>query len=134
MFSESRFHKGLKSCHWVVKCLLGLVQIESMCRRQIKCFLKTEIRYRMGGKYCGKMRKCLLPAFSPFFPQCFQKVFFSGSSKVGIVWQRWILTFKGLETWWKKGKVLVINFFFFFYNVFESLSIFFLPYFSSTEP
>ena len=42
------------------------VQIESICRRQNKCNLKTEILFGIGRKHCGKRRKCWLPAFSPF--------------------------------------------------------------------
>ena len=44
----------------------GLVQIESICRPQIKCDSKTEICFGKGRKHCGKKRKCWLPAFSPF--------------------------------------------------------------------
>ena len=44
-----------------------------------------QILLGIGRKHCGKSRKCCLPAFSPF-PQCFQKVSFSGSLEVGIVW------------------------------------------------
>ena len=35
-----------------------LVQIESICRQQNKCNLKTEILFGMGKKHCGKRRKC----------------------------------------------------------------------------
>ena len=41
-----------------------------------------EIPFRIGMKHCGEMRKCWLPAFSPF-PAMFSKGFFS---KVGIMW------------------------------------------------
>ena len=34
-----------------------------------------EIWFGMGGKHCGKRRKCWLPAFSPF-PTMFSKGFF----------------------------------------------------------
>ena len=52
------------------------VQIESICRRQNKCNLKTKIPFGMGRKHCGRRRKCWLPAFSPF-PTMFSKCFFS---------------------------------------------------------
>ena len=38
-------------------------------------------------KYCGKRRRCCLPAFSPF-PTMFSKSSVSGSLKGGIVWER----------------------------------------------
>ena len=31
-----------------------------------KCNLKTETLFEMERKHCGKKRKCLFPAFSPF--------------------------------------------------------------------
>ena len=55
--------------------LLRLVQIQSICRRQNKCKLQTEILFWMGRKHCGKSRKCCLPAFSSF-PTMFLKGFF----------------------------------------------------------
>ena len=51
-----------------------LVQTESICRRQNKCYLQTEIHFGMCKKHCGKRRKCWLPAFSPF-PSIFSKGF-----------------------------------------------------------
>ena len=39
-----------------------------------------EICFGKGRKHCGKLRKCWLPAFS-LFPQCFQKVSYTLSSK-----------------------------------------------------
>ena len=50
------------------------VQIESICRRQDKYGVKTEIPFGMVSKRCGKRRKCWLPAFSPF-PTTFSKGF-----------------------------------------------------------
>ena len=43
-----------------------LVQIESICRRQNKCNLKTEILSAMVRKHGDKRRKCWLQAFSAF--------------------------------------------------------------------
>ena len=43
-----------------------MVQIESTCRRQNKPDSKVEVCYGMSRKYCGKRRKCWMPAFSPF--------------------------------------------------------------------
>ena len=52
-----------------------LVQIESLCRRQNKCNLKTETFFEMGRKSSGKRRKCCLPIFSPI-PTMFLECFF----------------------------------------------------------
>ena len=41
-------------------------QSESNCRQQYKYDPKFEIRSERGRKYCGKRRKCWLPAFSSF--------------------------------------------------------------------
>ena len=61
-----------------------LVQIKSICRRQIKCNLKLEISFGKGGKHCGNRRKCWLLAFSPF-PTMFFKSFPSqGCQKSGL--------------------------------------------------
>ena len=38
-----------------------LAQIESICRRQNKCDLKTENCFGRGRKHCGKRKKCWLP-------------------------------------------------------------------------
>ena len=63
------------------------VQIEVICRRQNKCnSKKKEICVGKGRKHSGKRRKCWLPAFSPFSTM-FSKAYFSGSLKVGLVWQ-----------------------------------------------
>ena len=53
---------------------------------QIKCGCKFKISIGKGRKYCGKRRKCWLPAFSPF-PSMFSKGFSvrGVSLKVGIV-------------------------------------------------
>ena len=51
---------------------LGLVEIESICKRENKCDKKLEICLGNGRKHCGKRRKCWLPAFSPF-PTMFSK-------------------------------------------------------------
>ena len=64
-------------------------------------------------------------------PQCFQRVSFSGSLKVGIVWYRvnpfpnkpWFIRFCSvglLKTLWEKEKLLVMNNFSFSHGVFTS--------------
>ena len=65
--------------------IFGVDQIESICRQQNKCNLKTDILYETGRKHCGKRRKCCLPAFSPF-PTMFSLgcFFFQGCLKSGI--------------------------------------------------
>ena len=63
----------------------GLVQIQSICRRQNKFRLKIENCILEGRKHCGKRRKCWLAAFSPF-PTMFSKVLLIwGSLKVRFV-------------------------------------------------
>ena len=52
----------------------GLVQIESICRRQNKFYLKIDNHFGISRKHCGKRRKCWSPAFSPF-PTMFSKGF-----------------------------------------------------------
>ena len=41
-------------------------QIESNCRRQNKCTLKTELLFGMGRKHCGKRRKCWVTSIFSF--------------------------------------------------------------------
>ena len=71
-----------------------LVQIESICRLQNKCKLKTEILLRMGRKHGGWVEniagKGENAGYQHFllFPQCFQKASFSGSLKVVMVWHK----------------------------------------------
>ena len=48
-----------------------LIEIQGICRRQNKCYLKTEILVGIGRKR-GKKIKCRFPAFSPF-PTMFLK-------------------------------------------------------------
>ena len=60
------------------------VQIESICRRQNTRYLKTEIPFGIGRKHGEKVENVGYQHFLPC-PQCFQKVSFSGSLKVGIV-------------------------------------------------
>ena len=48
---------------------------KSVSRRQYKRGLHDEICLLEGRKHCGKRRKCWLPAFFSFFPQCFQEDF-----------------------------------------------------------
>ena len=38
----------------------------------------------MGRKPCGKRRKCLLPALSPFLTMFFKSLLFQGRSKSGL--------------------------------------------------
>ena len=54
--------------------ILRLVQVQSICRRQNKCKIKTEILFGMSRKPYGERRKCWLQAFSPF-PTMFSKGF-----------------------------------------------------------
>ena len=49
---------------------LRVVQFESFCRQQIK----FNLNFEKDGKYCGKRRKCWLPAFS-LLPTMFTKPF-----------------------------------------------------------
>ena len=65
--------------------IFGLDQVESICRRQNKWDSKIEIWFRKGRKNCGKMRKCWLPAFSPFNAM-FSESSYTWSLKVMIVW------------------------------------------------
>ena len=65
-----------------------LVQIESICIRQNNSGCIYEICFVKGRKHCGKRRKCWLPAFSPFLT-IFLKASFTGSYKVGTVWE-WV--------------------------------------------
>ena len=58
-----------------------LVRIKSICRRQNKCNLKTEILLGMVRKHCGKGENAGYQHFL-LFPQCFQKASFSRSLKV----------------------------------------------------
>ena len=55
-------------------------QIQSICRRQNSSDSKIEIYVGKSRKYCGKRRKCWLPAISPF-PTMFSKAFFSKGVK-----------------------------------------------------
>ena len=55
-------------------------QLKAFADNENKCNLKKEILFGMGGKHCGKRRKCWLPAFSPF-PTMFSKAFFSRGVK-----------------------------------------------------
>ena len=58
----------------------GLIQIESICRWQHRCNLKTEILFGMIRKHCGKGENAGYQHFLDF-PQCFQKASFSRSLK-----------------------------------------------------
>ena len=65
-----------KEFEWQIKknakLFTGLVQTQSIYRRQNKCNLTTDsfsfllFFGGMGRKHCGKKRKCRLPVFSPF--------------------------------------------------------------------
>ena len=63
-----------------------LVQIESVCRQQIKSDSKLEICFGKERKHCGKREKMLVTSIFSFFPKCFQKASFSASLKVVIMW------------------------------------------------
>ena len=60
-----------------------LVQIESICRRYNKCELKIEIALGRVENIVGKRENAGYQHFL-LFPQCFQKVFLSGSFKIGL--------------------------------------------------
>ena len=62
----------------------GLVQIESICRRQHKCDSKTEICSGKGKKNVGKGQNVGFQHFLPF-PEMFFRKSYSMSLKVGIV-------------------------------------------------
>ena len=64
---------------------LRAVQIESICRQQIKCDPNGRICAGQDRKHCGKRRKCWLPAFSSF-PTMFSKGPFFRVVKIGIMW------------------------------------------------
>ena len=51
------------------------IQIQSICRGQIKGDQNDKICLGKDRKHCGKRRKCWLPAFSPFL-SVFSKGFF----------------------------------------------------------
>ena len=53
----------------------GYIKSQSICRRQNKCNLTTDVLFWMDRIHCGKRRKCWLPAFSPFVAM-FLKAFF----------------------------------------------------------
>ena len=61
------------------------VQIQSICRRQIKGNSKLEICFGMEENILGKGEKAGYQHFL-LFPKCFQKPPSSGSLKVDIVW------------------------------------------------
>ena len=71
---------------WIINWLFtklqkfGLVQIQSISRWRIKSDSKIGVCLGKSRKHCGKRRKCLLPAFSPF-PTMFSKAFFSRGVK-----------------------------------------------------
>ena len=58
----------------------GLVQIQSIFRRQIKDDWNGGPCFKLRRKHCGKRRKCRLPAFSAFFTM-FSKGWFSRAVK-----------------------------------------------------
>ena len=62
-----------------------LVRIESICRRQNICNLKTEILLEWVGNIVGKGENAGYQNFL-LFPLCFQKASLSGLLKVGTVW------------------------------------------------
>ena len=61
-----------------------LVQIESICRRQIK-FYSIHLSYHRIENIVGKEENAGNQHFL-LFPQCFQNAFSSSASKVVIVW------------------------------------------------
>ena len=63
---------------------LGLVQIKSICRRQINVNEKLKFGLGRVEKHCRKRRKCWLPAFSPFQCNVFKSPLFQGRQKSGL--------------------------------------------------
>ena len=51
---------------------LKLVEIESICREQDKCSLKTELLSGIGRKHCGEKKGNAGNQHFLLFPQCFQ--------------------------------------------------------------
>ena len=56
--------------------IFRLVQTQSIYAQQKKCNLTTDALFEMGGKHCGKRRKCWLPAFSPSLTMFLKGFFF----------------------------------------------------------
>ena len=81
LFKGSKFFNSLPNGK-----ILDWSKLKAFAEVNYKCDWKIEICFGTGKKHCGKRRKCWLPAFSPFFPLCFQAAPFSRSLKVGIVW------------------------------------------------
>ena len=65
--------------------MFRLFQIESICRQQTKCNLKTEIPSGVVENIAGKGENAGYQHFL-LFPQCFQMASVLWLSKVGIVW------------------------------------------------
>ena len=66
--------------------IFRLVQTESICRRQSKCNVKKKkFFWELVENIIGKGENAGYQHFLLFL-QCFQKVSFTGSLKVGIVW------------------------------------------------
>ena len=74
IWSSLKFCRLVKAELFTKRHIFRLVEIQTICRRQNKCYLTTEFLSGIGTKHCGKRRKCCLPAFSPF-PTMFSKGF-----------------------------------------------------------
>ena len=59
---------------------IDLLKLKALANDKINVIENFEVYFEKDRKYCGKRRKCWLPAFSPF-PKVFSKLSFSGSLK-----------------------------------------------------
>ena len=67
---------------------LRLVQIESICRRQIECSLDDDFCICLDRKHCRNKRKCWLQAFSPVPSNVFKSLPSEGRKKSGLCGKR----------------------------------------------
>ena len=56
--SKARYFKFEQAIKSLPNNIFRLVQIESICRQEIKFNLKVEIHFGIGRKHCGIRRKC----------------------------------------------------------------------------
>ena len=76
--------------YWLftIQQFFGPNQIQSICRRQAKCWKDNDFSFWKGRKHCEKKETILVNQHFLLFSQCFLKASFSGSLKVWIVWYR----------------------------------------------
>ena len=114
-----------------------LVQIQSICTRQVKYVSNNETCSRSDRKLSGKWRKTLVKQHFLLFPLSFQKSFLSSFCPDSVVkskthhlleqrlnpfpnkpWFLHVCSTSLLKTLWEKEKLLVISNFSFCYSVF----------------